>query len=86
MDTMNVALPESMKQFVNERVSQDGYSSTSEYIRSLIQIDQKRQAEERIDALLLEGLASGESIAVTPDYWEEKKRQLTQRLAKSTLA
>lgn len=84
MDTMNVALPESMKQFVHERVTQDGYSSASEYIRALIRSDQKRKAEERIDALLLEGINSGEPIAVTSDYWEEKKRKLTERLAKAS--
>lgn len=32
METMNIALPESMKQFVQERVSQGGYSSVSEYV------------------------------------------------------
>ena len=59
METMNIALPESMKQFVQERVSEGGYSSVSEYIRELIRADQKRKAEDRIDALLLEGLDSG---------------------------
>ena len=84
METMNIALPESMKHFVQERVSEGGYSSVSEYVRELIRIDQKRKVEERIDALLLEGLDSGEPIAVTKEYWEEKKRKLTQRLGKAT--
>ncbi len=84
MDTMNIALPEAMKTFVQSCVSQGGYSSVSEYVRELIRADQKRKTEERIDALLLDGLASGEPIPVTSEYWEEKKRQLTQRLAKTT--
>jgi antitoxin ParD1/3/4 len=84
MDTMNVALPESMKQFVQERVSQGGYSSVSEYVRELIRADQKRKTEERIDALLLEGLDSGEPILVSGEYWEEKKRKLTERLDRTT--
>ncbi|MGP0064221.1 MAG: type II toxin-antitoxin system ParD family antitoxin [Isosphaeraceae bacterium] len=84
MDTMNIALPETMKHFVQERVSEGGYSSVSEYIRELIRADQKRKAEERIDALLLEGLDSGQPIAVTPEYWEEKKRRLTERLSKAS--
>lgn len=80
MDTMNVALPESMKHFVQERVSEGGYSSVSEYVRELIRADQKRRTEERIDALLLEGLDSGTTLPVPGDYWEEKKRRLTERL------
>jgi antitoxin ParD1/3/4 len=83
METMNIALPESMKQFVQERVSEGGYSSVSEYVRELIRADQKRKVEERIDTLLLEGVESGQPIPVTEEYWEEKKRKLTERLAKS---
>jgi antitoxin ParD1/3/4 len=84
MDTMNIALPETMKQFVQERVSEGGYSSVSEYVRELIRADQKRKAEQRIDALLLEGLDSGQPIAVTPEYWEAKKRRLTERLSRAS--
>jgi antitoxin ParD1/3/4 len=82
METMNIALPEAMKQFVQDRVSGGGYSSASEYVRELIRADQKRTAEERVDALLLEGLSSGEPIVVTPEYWEAKKKRLSERLGK----
>ncbi len=82
METMNVALPESMKSFVQERVSEGGYSSVSEYVRELIRADQKRRTEERIDGLLLEGLRSGEPIEVTPEYWARKKQRLTARHSK----
>jgi antitoxin ParD1/3/4 len=82
MDTMNIALPEAMKQFVQERVSEGGYSSVSEYIRELIRADLKRKAEERIDSMLLDGLDSGEPITITQDYWEAKKRKLVERIAK----
>lgn len=83
METMNIALPESMKHFVQERVAAGGYSSVSEYVRELIRADQRRKVEERIDALLLEGMESGQSIPVTEEYWDEKKRKLTERLAKA---
>ena len=83
METMNIALPESMKRFVQERVTAGGYSSVSEYVRELIRADQRREIEERIDALLLEGMDSGQSIPVTEEYWDEKKRKLTERLAKA---
>jgi len=83
METMNIALPDAMKHFVQDRVAEGGYSSVSEYVRELIRADQRRKAEERIDALLLDGLDSGPSIPVTPEYWEEKKRKLTERLGKA---
>jgi antitoxin ParD1/3/4 len=83
METMNVALPESMKSFVQERVSEGGYSSVSEYVRDLIRADQRRRMEERIDRLLLDGLNSGEPIEVTAEYWENKKQRLAQKLKKA---
>jgi antitoxin ParD1/3/4 len=70
-------------QFVQQRVTEGGYSSVSEYVRELIRADQKRKVEERIDTLLLEGLDSGQPIPVTSEYWEEKKRRLTERLSKA---
>ncbi len=85
METMNIALPESMKQFVRERVGAGGYSSVSEYVRELIRADQKRKVDERIDALLLEGLDSGEPIPLTKEYWEEKKRRIAERIGNTVL-
>ena len=79
METMNIALPDSLKAFVETQVVEGGYSSVSEYIRELIRADQKRKAEEKLEALLLEGLNSGEPIEVTEAFWHEKRRQLLER-------
>ncbi len=42
-----------------------------------------RIVNEAIDGLLLEGLDSGEPIPVTKEFWEEKKRWLSERLGKA---
>jgi antitoxin ParD1/3/4 len=39
--------------------------------------------DKRIDALLLEGVESGDPIPVTAEYWEEKKRKLIERPGKA---
>ena len=70
-DTMNIALPEAMKQFVHEQVAQGGYTSASEYVRELIRDAQKRQAQEELEALLIEGLNSGPSVEVDEKFWKE---------------
>ncbi|WP_218025560.1 ribbon-helix-helix domain-containing protein [Capsulimonas corticalis] len=36
MATINISLSESMKDFVDERVTGGGYSTTSEYFRDLV--------------------------------------------------
>jgi Arc/MetJ-type ribon-helix-helix transcriptional regulator len=36
MGTMNISLPDSLKAFVDEQVSQRGYGTSREYVRELI--------------------------------------------------
>lgn len=55
MSTMNISLPESLKAFVDEQVSERGYGTSSEYVRELIRRDHDRQ---HLKKLLLDGAAS----------------------------
>lgn len=41
--------------------------------------DNQKRGAERLEAVLLEGLKSGEPIEVTPEYWETKRMQLVAR-------
>lgn len=47
--------------------------SASDYVRALIREDQKRKAEEKLEALLLKGLDSGEPIEVNTAWWKKRK-------------
>ncbi len=76
---MNVSLPEELKQFA-EAQTKHGYSTPSEYVRELIREDQKRKAKEKLDALLLEGLNSGDPIPVDARFWADLKQEALARL------
>jgi antitoxin ParD1/3/4 len=80
--SMNISLPETMKEFVDEQVQSGGYGSASEYIRDLVRRDQKERTEARLETLLLDGLNSGEDIPVTPEFWEKLRTDLSVRRAK----
>lgn len=67
MSTMNISLPETLKSFVDEQVSQRGYGTSSEYIRELIRKDQERQ---KLRDLLLEGARSAMGPEADEDYFE----------------
>ena len=56
---MSFALPESMRAYIDTRVSAGTYGNTSEYIRDLVRRDQEEQARKRLRDLIEEGLASG---------------------------
>jgi len=78
MQTMNVSLPDPLKEFVERQIADGRYSTASEYIRELIRGDEKRRAEERLEALLLEGLASEESDLTRRDFAAIRKEALAQ--------
>jgi antitoxin ParD1/3/4 len=79
MTTMNISLPETLKDFVDTQVQERGYSTSSEYVRDLIRNDQVKQGEQRLAALMLEGLESGPAIPVNEVYWNSKRDALKQR-------
>lgn len=84
MASLNISLPQTLKDFVEEQVENGGYSTPSEFIRELLRDDQKRRAEERLEALLLEGLNSGDPVEITPEFWERKRLALIERHRKKS--
>ena len=83
MSSLNISLPEEMRSFVEEQVTQQGYSTASEYIRHLIRQERERVEQKKIEQLLLEGLDSGELINITDEWWEQKKAALVQKIRES---
>lgn len=79
MQTMNISLPDPLKQFVDGQIAQGRYSSVSEYMRELIRADEKRKAEEHLEAKLLEGLNSPES-EMTPADWSAIRKEALAKL------
>jgi antitoxin ParD1/3/4 len=70
--TMNVSLPNSLKEYVKGRVNkEERYSTPSDYVRSLIREDQKKHAENSLEQLLLDGLRSGPGIRMNPREWKK---------------
>ena len=84
METMNIALPENLKTFVQHQVEQGGYSSVSEYMRELIRIDQKRQTQAALEAEIVKGLESGASTPMTDEDWQAIRQELRRRYVKRT--
>ncbi len=78
MTTITISLPETMKEFINEQVSGSGFGTVSEYLRGLIRDDQKRQAQARLEQLLLEGLASPKSEWTKQD-WTDMRNEVIRR-------
>lgn len=82
MKSMNISLPESMRAYVEEQVASGGYSTASEYFRELVRSDQKSKANERLEALLLEGLQSGNATPITNKDWQDIRQAVRQEATK----
>ena len=79
MQTMNISLPDPMKQYVEEQVTAGDYSSASEYMRELVRADQKRNAREQLEETLLKSLLEGKSEEATPEFWSTLRGELAIR-------
>ncbi len=74
--TMNISLPEQLKEHVDAQVESGRYTSVSEYVRELVRLDLKTRERERIEQAVLAGINSGEPIEMTPQAWEQLRQDV----------
>ncbi len=75
MATMNVSLPDQMKDFVETQAQKEGFGTVSEYLRAIIREVQKREAKQTLEAKLKEGLESGPAAPLTSQEWDAIERE-----------
>lgn len=77
---LNISLSEQFESLIEAQIVAGKFQTANDYIAHLILQDHERQTQQKqIEALLIEGLESGESIEVTDDWWEQKRKQLLDR-------
>jgi len=84
MATMTISLPDPLRDFIESEVIRGNYGSASEYVREMVREKQKANARERLEALLLEGLESGEPIKVTEEYIAQRQERLKRKFGKAS--
>lgn len=68
MSTMNISLPEALKDFVDTQVSEGCYGTSSEYVRDLIR---KEQGRQQLRKLLLDGANSEVAGEFDQHYFDQ---------------
>jgi len=76
MSTMNISLPDALKSFVDEQVTNRGFGTSSEYVRELIRKDQDRL---HLRGLLLEGGNSKPSAPANAAYFASLRERTKHR-------
>jgi antitoxin ParD1/3/4 len=72
MATMNISLPDQMKEWIEECVQSGRYANASDYVRDLIRRDHIKLAELR--QALIEGENSGPSTGLDIDAFIAAKK------------
>ncbi|HEY3245826.1 MAG TPA: hypothetical protein VGM03_20970 [Phycisphaerae bacterium] len=80
MATVNITLPDELKQFVQSQSVKDGYASEAEYLRVIIQQARELEVEHELEAELLETAAAAGREITTADWQSLKERIRQQRL------
>ena len=75
MSTMNISLPNTLKSFVDEQVSQGSYGTSSEYLRELIRKDKDRL---HLRGLLVAGATSAPAALADATYFEGLRKRVRQ--------
>jgi len=75
MATMNVSLPDPMREWVDSQVRGGVYANASDYIRDLIRHDQEHR--NKLEAAIAEGLESGRSPRKAEDIIAAAKARAT---------
>jgi len=82
MASLNISLPAPMREWIDAQIERGRYGNASEYVRELIRRDQERQAQARLEELLLEGIKSGTASPLTRQDWAELRTDVAERLEK----
>jgi antitoxin ParD1/3/4 len=80
MATMNVSLPDPMKDWVEAQARSGRYSNASDYVRDLIRRDQERAAKlAELQKLITEGIASGVSGRSMEEVLEAARQEAAKQ-------
>ncbi|MFP5436028.1 type II toxin-antitoxin system ParD family antitoxin [Sphingobium sp. ba1] len=73
---MNISLPDGLKSWIEARVAEGRYSSSSDYVRDLVRREQEAEEKLRIlRAAIEEGLASGVSDRTIEDIIADRRKR-----------
>lgn len=80
--SINISLPQPMKDWVEKQVASGGFDTVSDYFRQLVRAEQRRRIHEHIDNNLHAALDSGESTPMTQADWERIRREGRKRIVR----
>lgn len=75
-----ISLPDETIEFAQAEARRKGFDSVDAYVASVLREERLREARKRLDAKLREAIESGPGEPVTPEFWEDIRREGLARL------
>jgi antitoxin ParD1/3/4 len=76
MATMNISLPDPMRDWVDTQIESGLYANNSDYVRDLIRKDQqRRQQRQALQQAITQGIESGEAKPLNMSTIKQKAKQ-----------
>jgi antitoxin ParD1/3/4 len=80
MTYLTIALPEAVKDYIDRQISSGIYSTPDEFLTTLVEQEQERQAKQKVNALLKSTLGKDRTVEVTDEWWQQQRQQLIDSL------
>jgi antitoxin ParD1/3/4 len=81
LTSLNVSLPEDLKEFVRQEVAEGGYSTPSDFVRTVLRERRAKKLREPLDETLLASLKTpGEEV--TPEYLASLRQEAKELISR----
>ena len=84
MDNTLTALPEPIRQYIDQQVASGAYVSQIDYICQLVRDAQRRKAKDALKAKVFDNLQNSDVSEMTAEDWAEIRRDLKDKYGPKT--
>lgn len=84
MSAVTVSFSDDDREFIEGQIAAGGYESPGSYLQELLHAERKRKTREKLEALLIEGLESGEPTPMTAEDWATLRQGLKRPIAQDS--
>jgi antitoxin ParD1/3/4 len=71
-----VHIPDEVQTIAEAEAAERGFANASDYLTDLVRQDQRRRADEEVEAIVLSGIDSGDEVEMTTQAWREFRLEL----------
>lgn len=83
---VNISIPPKLRRWLERRVSDGGFATTSEYVQHLLRLAQVADSVDEMDARLIESEKSGSGRTLSKRGWDALRRRGDRRVARVAVA